>query len=82
MRVHSLRIEEIAVPPSFEGKPLRTVNLRAFPSILLLAIKTNGDWVYNPSRDHVLSHGNTLIIMISTEDRLRIENLFEPVASR
>ena len=80
-REKNLRIEEVVVPPSFEGKPLGALNLRAFPSILLLAIKTNGDWLYNPPRNHILTRGNTLIVMITTDDRLRIERLFEPVAS-
>ena len=80
-REKNLRIEEVVVPPSFEGKPLGALNLRAFPSLLLLAIKTNGDWLYNPPRNHVLTGGNTLIVMITTDDRLRIERLFEPAAS-
>lgn len=79
-REKNLRIEEVVVPPSFEGKPIRALNLRAFPSILLLAIKTDGEWIYNPPRDHIFSRGNTLIVMISTEDRLLIENLFEQAA--
>jgi voltage-gated potassium channel len=77
----NLRIEEVSVPPSFEGRPLRALNFQLFPSILLLAIKTNGDWVYNPPRDYILKQGNILVVMITTEDRLHLEGLFQPPGS-
>jgi voltage-gated potassium channel len=79
-RDKNLRIEEVPVPSSFEGKPLRALNMHPFPSILLLAIKTNGDWVYNPPKDYILKRGNILVVMITTEDRLHLETIFEPLA--
>ena len=79
-REKNLRIEEVPVPASFAEKPLRALNMEQFPSILLLAIKRKEDWIYNPPKDYTLKPGNVLIVMITPEERLRLESIFEPPA--
>jgi voltage-gated potassium channel len=79
-REKNLRVEEIPVPDSFTGKPLRALNLSRIPSFLLLAIKRKEDWVYNPPLDYLLKPGNILIFMITSEERLGLEGIFKPPA--
>jgi voltage-gated potassium channel len=70
----NLRIEEIPVPDSYSGQPLSVLNLHKYPDTLLLALKVNNDWTFNPSRQHVFSPGTMLIMMITPDDREAIEN--------
>jgi voltage-gated potassium channel len=72
----NLRVEEIPVPESFADKPLRTLSLEKYPSVLLLAIKRKDDWIYNPPEDYILQPGNILIFMIRPEERLHLERIF------
>jgi len=72
----NLRVEEIAVPVSFIGKPISALNLGVYPNTLLLAVKKGADWIYNPSHDSALESGNALILMTTWEERTRLENLF------
>jgi Trk K+ transport system NAD-binding subunit len=51
-------------------------HLRKCPSLLLLAIRNNEDWIYNPPGDHILEPGSTLIFMINPEERLASERIF------
>lgn len=74
----NLRIEELAVPSSLADKPLAAVNLRKHAGVLLLAIKTGKDWIYNPAEDYVMKAGDTLIFMTTPEERERLENILSP----
>jgi len=71
----NLRVEEVAVPHSFVGKTISALNLREYRQILLLAVKTNGDWLYNPPDDYVLQPENTLIFMATPEGRFDLEKI-------
>ena len=73
-REKNLRIEELAVPKSFAGKPISTLILEEYPNILLLAVKWGIDWIHNPSDDYILKSGDTLIFMTTPEERTRLEN--------
>jgi voltage-gated potassium channel len=68
-RERNLRIEELAVPGSFEGKSLSALNLKRHPHVLLLAIKTGEDWVYNPAENYVFAPESTLVFMTTPEGR-------------
>jgi len=71
----NLRVEEIQVIESFVGKPVSSLNLGACPSVLLLAIKTVGTWIYNPSCDYVMKQGDILIVMTTPEEREKLETI-------
>lgn len=71
----NLRVEEVAVPHLFVGKTISALNLRGYRQILLLAVKTSGDWTYNPSDDYVLQADNTLIFMATNEGRVDLERI-------
>jgi len=75
-REKNLRIEELPVPESFAGKPLGILNLTGFQSFLLLAIKRQEGWLYNPSKDYILERGNILIFMATVNERLQVEEIF------
>jgi len=75
----NLRVEEVTVSESFAGKPISALNLREYPNILLLAVKTEGDWVYNPSADYMMKLWDTLIFMTTPEERDKLETIFHSV---
>jgi voltage-gated potassium channel len=62
-----LRVEEIRVPDCHTGKDLSALDLKKFRSILLLAIKSEGKWIYNPPENHIVKSNDTLVIMTNPE---------------
>jgi voltage-gated potassium channel len=75
-REKNLRVEELPVPASFVGQPISALNLRRCSHTLLLAIKTKGDWVYNPSESHIIDPENTLVFMTTPEGRDELAGFF------
>ncbi len=71
----NLRIEEVSVPPSFAEKPISALDIKKYPSLLLLAVKTKDDLIYNPSDDYIIRYDNTLIFMTTPEERRRFEEI-------
>jgi voltage-gated potassium channel len=72
----NLRIEEVAVPATFAGKAVSALDLRKHRNILLLAIKTEKDWIYNPPDDYIIKLDDTLILMTTPEERTELEKIF------
>jgi voltage-gated potassium channel len=66
-REKNLRVEELAVPESFVGRPISALNLKRCSHALLLAVKTREDWVYNPQESYVIDQENTLVFMTTPE---------------
>ena len=69
----NLRVEEVLVPGRFTGKTIPALNLKRYPHMLLLAIKTEEDWIYNPSDNYVIKPENTLVLMTTPEERDELE---------
>jgi voltage-gated potassium channel len=71
----NLRVEEYAVPGNMKGKTIADLPLKECKYIILMAIKTNDEWVYAPGMDYVLDGGDTLIFMATPQERRALERL-------
>jgi voltage-gated potassium channel len=67
-----LRVEEVVVPSTFASAPLRQVAPRS-KDYLLLAIHAQGRWAFNPSDDHLVTAGATLVLMANPGARASFE---------
>jgi voltage-gated potassium channel len=67
-----LRVEELAVPPHFKTVPVSVAVPRS-PAYLLMAIYENGNWTFNPTDDHPVQVGATLVFMTNAVGRALIE---------
>ena len=74
---HKLRIEEVAVPLHFAPISLGKLGLRS-PDYVLLAVRKQGDWVFNPGEDYIIEPGNTLVAMASPHGRQALEAALLP----
>ena len=69
-----LRVEEVAVPQGARG---RRVSELAPPDAdyVVLALRTDGRWEFNPRADSIAQPGTTLIVMATPEGRAKLERL-------
>lgn len=70
-----LRVEEIEVAPHHAGKRLGEIAHRG-PDHILLAIRTGGDWRFNPEENFVLAGGEVLVAMTTPHGRKELEARF------
>lgn len=78
-REKNLRIEEIDIPSSYKGKKLSELNLENHPGVLVLALKEDAKWIFNPSKDNTLGTNNTIVAMVTPEERHNLKHLFGTV---
>ena len=69
---HKLRIDEVVVPHDFEASSIGEMKL-VNPNYVLLAVRTRGDWVFNPPADFIVHPGYTLVAMASPHGRVELE---------
>jgi len=72
----NLRIEEIKIKDSTSGMTISELNLKRYHNMLLLAVRKENNWVFNPSDDFEVKTGNTLIFMCSSQEREDIEHFW------
>ncbi len=64
-----LRVEELVVPSTFPPSALSSLDGLRSDHYILLAVRTGGDWVFNPHDDFVLHAGHILVAMASVQGR-------------
>jgi voltage-gated potassium channel len=69
---HHLRVEEVKVPENCHGRTLGELR-RGDASFVLVAVRGQDDWSFNPPDDFVLAPGQTVIAMTSPQGREKLE---------
>jgi len=71
----NLRVEEVPAPGSFAGKSIESLGLKDHPDILLMAIRTEANWIYNPQAGYIIRPEDTLVFMATSDARRQLENI-------
>ncbi len=69
-----LRVEEVVVPGDFTPRALADL-VPTSRDYLLVATHERGHWVFNPSPEHVLQPGTTLVLMANPEGVEQVQRL-------
>ena len=67
-----LRVEELTVPSNFPPTPIGEFRLRG-TDYILLAVREEAEWLFNPPDDYLLCANNIIIAMASPAGRSQIE---------
>ena len=68
----NLRVEEVMVPAGFGERPLEKLDLPGRNHVVL-AVRENDQWLFNPDSTQMLRAGMTLVIMATPEGRRAIQ---------
>lgn len=68
-RERSLRVEEVPVSEKSAGKPIKDFEFKSNRNALLIALKRNENWEFNPEENLILEEKDILIFIISPEER-------------
>ena len=77
----NLRLEEVMVPAT-HSIDLPYLFNQASRDCILLAIRQEGKWLFNPSMQHAVRAGSVLMVMTTPQGRQRLEHLLRGAASR
>jgi len=69
----NLRIEEVTINRSFNGKALSSLKIENYPNTLLLALIEETDWIYNPPQNRKIKANDKIIVMTTPEDRMKLQ---------
>ena len=72
----NLRVEEMIVPKTFPEKSIKALGLKEHPNVLLLAVRENEHWLYNPPGTYTVKPDDTIIYMGSEKARHDLETIF------
>lgn len=69
----NLRIEEVSIPAAWVGKTIQELNLKRYRDLLLMAVREQKEWIYNPQETHPLAEGSILVFMGTPAARAQLE---------
>lgn len=75
-----LRVEEFVVPADFAPRPVSELRLRG-PGYLLLAVRVNDEWVFNPEGDFRVEPCQVLVVMVGADVRGDLESRMAAISS-
>lgn len=64
----NLRIEELTISEQYVGKTIADLPLEDLQLTLIMAVREEGRWTYNPPKDHPLQPYAVIILMTSPEE--------------
>lgn len=67
-----VRVDEVTVPMQFPPTRIGNLRLRS-ADYILLAVRSEGEWTFNPTDEHLLYAGNVVVAMTSPAGRVQIE---------
>lgn len=67
-----LRVEEVRAPIQFPATRIGSLRLRSL-NYILLAVRAETGWTFNPDDDYLLCSGDVIVAMTSPEGRTEIE---------
>jgi voltage-gated potassium channel len=73
---NALRVEEILVPETFRGSTAGELGLRGIDYVLL-AVRVDDKWKFNPQKDYELKGGSTIIVMATPGGRHALETILK-----
>jgi voltage-gated potassium channel len=76
----SLRMEEFAIPQGLSGKALSALQT-AGHDLIVLAIRRDGQWLFNPDGRQPMLSGDVLMVMTTPAGRNGIEQLIQEAKS-
>jgi voltage-gated potassium channel len=81
-REEVLRLDEVMIPEgsSFVGKSLREVPIRAETKLLVVALRVDKKFIYNPEPSTVLEVGSVMVVLGAAANVARLRDLVRPGA--
>lgn len=67
-----VRVDEVIVPGRFPPTPIGDLRIRN-ADYILLAVRAEGEWAFNPTDEYLLCAGNVIVAMASPAGRAQIE---------
>ena len=70
------RIEQVALPPGspLAGKKLSDTNIRKATDVLVIAMRTDDDFVYNPGPDTIITESAVLVVLGSVGSVIKLRD--------
>jgi voltage-gated potassium channel len=75
-----LRLEEVVIPDgsSFIGRSLRDVPIRAETKLLVVALRVDKKFIYNPEPSTVIEAGSVLVVLGASANVARLREMVKP----
>ena len=75
-----LRLEEVVIPDgsSFIGRDLRDVPIRAETKLLVVALRVDKKFIYNPEPSTIIEAGSVLVVLGASANVARLREMVKP----